>query len=143
MTPDQIAELRRQKYNATVVSLRKVHSDLLIVRIRPDFPRPAHQPGQYTTLGLRYWEPRCPGGQEEECPRGHEANLARRSYSIGCSVLEDGRLLDIPRTNWLEFYIVLVRQTTTDKAPALTPRLFLLREGDRLHLGEKIVGHYT
>src|SRR5215210_5962731 len=29
------------------------------------------------------------------------------------------------------------------KLPALTPRLFLLREGDRLNIGEKITGHYT
>src|SRR5207248_169197 len=29
------------------------------------------------------------------------------------------------------------------KAPALTPRLFMLREGDRLAIGEKITGHFT
>src|SRR5262249_49756554 len=42
----------------------------------------------------------------------------------------------------LEFYIVLVRQA--EKAPpALTPRLFMLKEGDRIFLGEKIAGHFT
>ncbi len=65
MTPDQIAELRRQKYNATLVYLHKTHSDLMIVRIRPDVPRPPHRPGQYTALGLGYWEPRFPGCQVE------------------------------------------------------------------------------
>src|SRR5436305_150417 len=58
MTPDQIAELRRKKYNATVVRLAKSQTDLMMIRVRPDFPLPAHQPGQYTSLGLGYWEPR-------------------------------------------------------------------------------------
>ena len=49
MTPEQIAELRRQKYNATLVGLRKAHDDLFVMRVRPDFPRPAHQPA--TSLG--------------------------------------------------------------------------------------------
>jgi len=56
-----------------------------------------------------------------------EQKLIRRAYSIGCSVLdEDSRLLDLARTGWLEFYIVLVRESDKAEAPALTPRLFLL-----------------
>jgi ferredoxin--NADP+ reductase len=66
MTPQQIADLRRQKYNATVVRMIKSHSDLLIMRVRPDFQLQAHKPGQYTTLGLGYWEPRYPGSPEED-----------------------------------------------------------------------------
>jgi ferredoxin--NADP+ reductase len=84
MTPDQIAELRRQKYNATLVYLHKTHSDLMIMRVRPDFPRPAHRAGQYTALGLGTWEPRFPGCQEEVLAPGEESRLARRSYSISC-----------------------------------------------------------
>jgi ferredoxin/flavodoxin---NADP+ reductase len=38
---------------------------------------------------------------------------------------------------------VLVRESDKAKPPALTPRLFMLNEGDRLYLGEKIAGHYT
>src|SRR6516164_5066511 len=56
MTPEQIAELRQKRYNARVAWLRKTHSDLMIVRIRPDYPLPAHKPGQYTSIGLGYWE---------------------------------------------------------------------------------------
>jgi ferredoxin--NADP+ reductase len=52
-------------------------------------------------------------------------------------------LLNIEQTDWLEFYIVLVRKSGKAQAPVLTPRLFLLREGDRLFLGEKITGHYN
>src|SRR4051812_18176277 len=108
MTPDQIADLRRDKYNATVVRLQKIHSDLMIMRVRPDFPLPRHTPGQYTVLGMGFWEPRFPGCQEENLPPGDEARLARRSYSISCPVLDDeGRdLADLERENWLEFYIV-------------------------------------
>ncbi len=144
MLPEEVADLRHKRYNATVVSLRRVHSDLIVMRVRPDFPRPAHKPGQYSTLGLGYWEPRCPGCQEEKLAPGDESKLVRRAYSIGCSVLSDsGQLEDIEHTDWLEFYIVLVRESDKEEPPALTPRVFLLAEGDRLFLGEKITGHYT
>jgi ferredoxin--NADP+ reductase len=142
MTPEQIAELRRTTYNATLVHLLKVHHDLIIIRVRPDKPLQPHRPGQYTVLGLGFWEPRIPGCQEETVAPGGETRLARRSYSISSSVLDDrGELLGV--TDWLEFYIVLVREKESADAPALTPRLFLLREGERLHMGEKITGHFT
>ena len=38
---------------------------------------------------------------------------------------------------------MLVRDSGSDQPPGLTPRLFLLREGDRLFLAEKITGHFT
>ena len=85
-----------------------------------------------------------PGCQEEQLKPGEEQRLVRRAYSIGCPVLDDdGRLLDLASTDWLEFYIVLVRESDKEQAPALTPRLFLLKEGDRLNMVEKITGHYT
>src|SRR6516165_9520651 len=87
-TPEEIAQLRQQKYNATVVYLKKVHSDLMVMRLRPDFPRPPHKPGQYCALGMGLWEPRFPGTQEEEVLPGDEAKLARRSYSISSSILD-------------------------------------------------------
>jgi ferredoxin--NADP+ reductase len=144
MTPEQITDLRRQKYNATVTRLMKVHTDLLIMRVRADAPLQPHKPGQYTALGLGYWEPRFPGSAEEVLQPADLMKLARRSYSISCSILdEQGQLLDRSKVDWLEFYIVLVRETEKSLPPALTPRLFLLREGDRLFMGEKITGHFT
>jgi ferredoxin--NADP+ reductase len=144
MSPEQIAELRRKWYNASVVSLHKPHSDLMIVRVQPDFPLPAHKPGQYSTLGMGFWEPRHLGCQEETLQPGEETKLAKRAYSISCSILdEQGKLLDRTNVNWLEFYIVLVRDSDRPKPPALTPRLFVLNQGDRLFLGEKITGHFT
>jgi len=144
MTPEQIADLRRQKYNATVTRLIKIHSDLLILRVRPDYPLQPHKPGQYTALGLGYWEPRFPGSAEELLLPADLMKLARRSYSISCSILDDGgQLLERSNADWLEFYIVLVRESGKLVPPALTPRLFLLQEGDRLFMGEKITGHFT
>ncbi len=143
MQPAEIADLRKSKYNATVAQLRKGHSDLMMLRIKPDKPLMPHKPGQYTALGLGFWEPRFPGCQDEQLVPGDENKLARRSYSISCPVLDDeGKLLD-NQDEWLEFYIVLVRDTGSPKAPVLTPRLFMLREGDRLFMGEKIAGHFT
>src|SRR4051794_18377457 len=89
MTPDELARLREEKYNATVVRLDRLHSDLVVMRVRPDKPRPAHKAGQYTVLGLGYWEPRHPGCQAEELDSLLLPRLARRSYSISCSVLDD------------------------------------------------------
>lgn len=145
MTPDEIAELRRRRYNATVVAMCKHHSDLMVVRVRPDFPRPTHRPGQYCTLGLGMWEPRFPGCQDEIRKPGDEGKVVRRAYSLSCSVLgDDGGLLDLDATDWLEFYIVLVRESEDPaRVPGLTPRLFMLREGDRLQVGERITGHFT
>ncbi|MBM3995935.1 MAG: ferredoxin--NADP reductase [Planctomycetes bacterium] len=143
MTPDEIAELRSKSYNATVASIAFPNEDLMIVRVRPDGGVQPHRPGQYSTLGLGQWEPRVPGCQEEVQKPGDEKKLIRRAYSISCSMLDEaGTVPDRSGQDWLEFYIVLVRHA--EKAPpALTPRLFVLREGSRLFMGEKIAGHYT
>ncbi len=99
---DDFAELRKKNYNATVVSLKWANDDLMILRIQPDFPVPAHQPGQYGTLGMGYWEPRAPGCQEEEIKPSDLSRLVRRAYSLSCSVLgEDGQLLDRSGKNWI------------------------------------------
>lgn len=145
MTPEQIAELRQQRYNASVAGIRLANPDLMCLRVQPDFPMPAHKPGQYTSLGLGNWEPRLPGCQEEHLKPEEEAKLTRRAYSIGSPLLgDDGQLAaDAQQTGWLEFYIVLVRESGKEKPPALTPRLFNLRAGDRLNMVEKITGHFT
>jgi ferredoxin--NADP+ reductase len=144
MTPDEIASLRQQHYNATVAAIRRANEDLMMLRIRPDFRIPPHKPGQYSTIGLGAWEPRVEGCQPETLKPGTEGKLIRRAYSISSPILDDaGRLLDRDQVDWLEFYIVLVRESDKEKPPALTPRLFTLREGDRLFLGEKITGHFT
>src|SRR5437868_4928735 len=128
MTAEQISELRRERYNAAVVHLVRPHPELMMLRVRPDFPMPAHEPGQYTTLGLGNWEPRFPGCQEEMLKPGDEAKVVRRAYSISCPILaDDDSLLDRHKVDWIEFYIVLVKHSENpDKPPAFTPRLFML-----------------
>src|SRR5439155_6048231 len=72
------------------------------------------------------------------------SRIVRRAYSISCSIAsDDGQLLDLDKTDYIEFYIVLVRENADGRVPALTPRLFALKEGDRVNIGEKITGMYT
>ncbi len=102
MTDDPFAELRKKYYNATIVYLKRVNEDLMIVRVEPDFPVPPHKAGQYGTLGMGQWEPRYPGCQEETPRPGDETKLIRRAYSISSSIIdEQGNLLDLPHVNWL------------------------------------------
>jgi ferredoxin--NADP+ reductase len=144
LTPEQTAALRAQRYNGTVVHLNKLHPDLMVLRVRPDFPRPNYHAGQYCALGLGYWEPRVEGCQLEELKPEDLTKVVRRSYSISSSIYsEPGVLRDMAQDDWLEFYVVLVRENPDGRVPALTPRLFALKEGDRLGVGEKIVGHFT
>ena len=144
MTPEEIADLRHKRYNGTVVFIKRVHSDLMVIRIKPDFPRPPHQPGQYCSLGLGHWEQRVEGCQVETLKLEEVSRIVRRAYSISCSITsDDGELLNLDQTDYIEFYIVLVRENADGRVPALTPRLFALREGDRINIGEKITGMYT
>jgi ferredoxin--NADP+ reductase len=142
LSPEEIRSLRERHYNATVTYLRKHHEDLMILRVRPDEGVPVFEAGQYTTLGLGYWEPRVEGVAEEQLTEAEERKLIRRAYSISCSIWNDGELLDYRHADYLEFYIVLVREAD-GRVPALTPRLFALKEGNRLFCGTKVTGHYT
>lgn len=143
MTPEEIAELRSKQYNATIAGIKLVNEELMVVRVRPDFRVPVHKPGQYTTLGLGHWELRYPGSQEEIPKPGNERKLIRRAYSLSSSVIDEtGNLLDLDHVEWVEFYIVLVREAEKGP-PELTPRLFLMQQGDRIFLGEKFAGHFT
>src|SRR5262245_40114869 len=136
MTAEEIATLRERRYNATAISITFKNPDLMIMRVGPDFPRPTHQPGQYCTLGLGYWERRVEGCQVETLAPGEETRVVRRAYSISCSIYsEPGRLMKLEENDWLEFYIVLVRENPDGRVPALTPRLFALKKGDGISLG--------
>ena len=144
MTTEEIADLRKLRYNSTVVHLDRVNSDLMVLRVKPDVPRPAYLAGQYCALGLGNWEPRAQGCQEENLKPEDLPKLVRRSYSISSSIYQQpGHLRDMAQDDYVEFYIVLVRENHDGRVPALTPRLFALNPGDRLSMGEKIVGHFT
>jgi len=132
--------LRWQLYNATVESVRQVHDELAILRVRGDSPSPRLEAGQYTLLGLGNWEPRI---DEHAPPTAPQPKLIRRVYSVTCPVVDDaGNLAGVNDHAWLEFYVALVSKPGDDP-PSLTPRLFKLQPGDRLYLGEHVSGRYT
>ncbi len=138
----EIEQLRLENYNATITHFDHSHEDLWVIRVQPDRADVTHRAGQYTTLGLGYWEPRVDDADEA---LGDEVRqrLIRRSYSISSPVTDDvGYLLDPGEHEWMEFYIVHVRPSE-DRIPALTPRLAAKRVGDRVYLGPKIAGRYT
>ena len=146
MTPteNEIRDFRAKRYNATVTHLEKRHDDLIVMRVKPDFTRATYLAGQYCTLGLANFEMRAEGCQPESLSVDDQLKLVRRSYSISSSVFRDGDAIRDPtEDDWLEFYILLVRENLDGRVPALTPRVFNLRVGDRLSVGEKIAGHFT
>ena len=129
---------QKLRYNGTVTSVRRVHDELIVMRVRPDDPL-EYVAGQYTVLGLAVSEPRIDG-----IPTADESGrLIRRAYSFSCPMLDDaGNLLTVSDANYAEFYITLVTRPS-DNPPMLTPRLFALSDGDRLHIGPHPRGHYT
>jgi len=136
-----IEDLRTEHYNATITSFEPTHSDLWVLRVKPDRGGISHQPGQYASLGLGYWEERI---DDAEDPALDEkwTKLVRRSYSISSRMFDDHGYLTGMDSEELEFYIVLV-PPTPDNVPGLTPRLALKRPGDRIYLGPKVAGRYT
>jgi ferredoxin--NADP+ reductase len=127
-------------YNARVLDIRRVHDDLLVMRIAPDPDvRLSYDAGQYTVLGLGAWEPRDDGLRPREPANG----LVRRAYSYSCPMLDEaGALATTGKTPFAEFYIARVSRPS-DTPPMLTPRLFALSPGQRIFIGPRAHGHYT
>lgn len=138
----EIERLRATHYNATITSFDFSHEDLWVIRVRPDHRDATHRAGQYTTLGLGYWEPRI-DDRHEGLDDAEKTRMIRRSYSISSRIFDEhGYLTDPGLEDEIEFYIVHVRPTE-NRLPALTPRLGGKRVGDRIYLGPKIAGRYT
>jgi ferredoxin/flavodoxin---NADP+ reductase len=138
---DEFEQLRVENYNATLSHIRVHNEDLWVMRVTPDEPIDPFLPGQYTTLALGYWEPRADEAHDNLKP-DQDHKMARRSYSVSSSMIDESGQLLPPHTPDVEFYIVKVKPGE-EEIPALTPRLFLKGEGDRLYMGRKFTGHYT
>ncbi|MBI4551586.1 MAG: ferredoxin--NADP reductase [Candidatus Latescibacteria bacterium] len=141
-----VEQLRHEHYNATLIAIKPVTDDLWLIRVRPDQGVLAYKPGQYTTLGLGYWEPKVEGVGEEQLSEEQQSKLIKRAYSMSYPVVrdEDSALVDPEELDFYEFYIALVQNgSQPGQVPALTPRLFTRTVGDRLFVGDKITGHYT
>jgi ferredoxin--NADP+ reductase len=142
--PERHAErLREQNYNSTITWIRAHNPELWVMRIRPDEPIPPFKPGQYTTLGLGFWEPRADDASEDfEASPDQLSKMARRSYSVSSSIVDENGELVPPHPEEVEFYIVQVRPGE-EEIPALTPRVFLKGVGDRIYMSHKFTGRYT
>ena len=109
-------ELVSRYYNAQVVGVRRCHEDLLVLRAQPDGGVPHFTAGQYIALGLGYWEPRIVGTQEERLEADSWARLAKRAYSISCTLVDDcGKVVRAKDCPYLEFYVALVRRRTSHR----------------------------
>lgn len=137
-----MAELRDEHYNAAITHFEPAHSDLWVLRVRPDRGDTSYVAGQYASLGLGFWEPRSDDAEDRDLDDRWD-KLIRRSYSMSSRILDEhGYLADAHRSDELEFYIVLVRPDGHNVS-ALTPRLALKQPGDRIYLGPKVAGRYT
>lgn len=117
-------------FNAIVSEPVFVNSEAMILRVKPDgWDLPEYAPGQFVVLALPGKSPRIPyplSEMEIEPPKPDK--LIKRAYSVASSSKEK---------KYLEFYITLIRSGT------LTPRLFALKEGDRIFMGKKLSGIFT
>lgn len=140
---ERVERLREENYNSTITSIRAHNPDLWVMKIRPDEPVEPFKPGQYTTLGLGYWEPRADEVMEEfsDHPEQWE-KMALRSYSVSSSIVDENGELVEPHPSDIEFYIVQVRPGEVE-IPALTPRIFMKGVGDRIYMGRKFTGRYV
>lgn len=114
--------------NAVVDRRIDVTPRLIILRVAADgWELPAFTPGQFVVLGLPGAAPRCREA-DDEVPPASPVKLIRRAYSIASSSVS---------REYVELYISLVR------SGSLSPRLFALREGDRVWLGPRVSGTFT
>ena len=114
-------------YNATVTGREEINPQLIILRVKPEAELFSFVPGQFAVLGLLASEPRIQEAYPEEGVL-NPAKLIRRAYSIASSSEE---------RQHLEFYLSLVT------SGELTPRLFALQPGSRIHLAPRVGGFFT
>ena len=114
--------------NSIVTNIIQVSPTMKILRVDPDgWELPEFKPGQFVALSLPASASRCPEATDE-----HETldpdKMIKRAYSIASSSKDKG---------YLEFYITIVH------SGSLTPRIFNLKIGDRIGMGNRIAGMFT
>ena len=138
----RVEELRAEHYNATITHFDTAHNELWRLRVRPDGVNASWRVGQYCTLGVGGWEPRI-DDVDDPIPEANREKLIRRSYSISSPLFDTrGYMVDPVHEEEIELYVVLVAPDD-ERIPGLTPRLALMRVGDRIYLGPKMAGRYT
>ncbi|OQX78548.1 MAG: hypothetical protein B6D64_06375 [Bacteroidetes bacterium 4484_276] len=116
------------KLNGIVTQIIQVSPIMKILRVVPDgWELPEFKPGQFVALYLPGSAARCAEATDEhETPAPDK--LIKRAYSIASSSKDK---------EYLEFYVTLVH------SGSLTPRIFNLNIGDRIGIGNRIVGMFT
>ena len=143
------------EYNATVVGRVEVASGLVSLRVAPDKLPFEFEPGQYVVLGLKATEPRLAeadadgpsvlAGEGPAGPPESEAAVAAQAAAAARAAADPDRMIrrsycivsERRAAEYLEFYVTLIM------SGELTPRLFNLKTGDRLHVGPKAEGLFT
>ncbi len=117
-----------KELNGIVTQVVQVSPTMKVFRIAPDgWELPDFKSGQFCALYLPGKAPRC----AESTPDREAVDpdkMIKKAYSIASSSKSK---------EFLEFYITLVH------SGALTPRLFELKIGDRIGVGNKFVGMFT
>ena len=116
-------------HNATVKVVVPLNPETIVLRIELDGAPFPFEPGQYAVLGLPRSAPRLPGSLPDSTEVEHlpADQLIRRAYSITSN----------SKDRQLEFVVTLVR------SGALSPRLFALEAGSRVHVEPRAAGTFT
>ena len=143
------------EYNATVIGRVEVAPGLVSMRIAPDKLPFEFKPGQYVVLGLRATEPRVEeadadgpsvvAGEESAGTPESQSAVEAQATAAARAAADPDRMIrrafcitsESRAGEYLEFYLTLIL------SGELTPRLFNLKMGDRLHVGPKAEGVFT
>ncbi len=121
--------MRKSKniYNASV-NIIYSSDEARVIRVYPDAYKMKYKPGQYGSLGLE--------------SQNNPNKILKRAFCISSSMIDssNNKIINHDNIDYYEFYFNKVLNTGKEQ---LTPKLFGLRNGDRLFCGEKIVGYYT
>jgi len=115
------------EYNSTV-EIHRSSLEAVILRIYPDYPCRPFSPGQYGSLGLI---------------SDKTNKLVKRAFSISSSIIDfdTKNIIKQKDLNYYEFYINKIPINYKGREQ-ITPKIFRLKDGDRIFCGEKIVGQY-
>ncbi|MCD6250289.1 MAG: ferredoxin--NADP reductase [candidate division Zixibacteria bacterium] len=121
--------MAQHELNAIVAQRIEVTPSLIKLRVVPDgWELPDFTPGQFSALGLPSTAPRHKSTPDESHPLSDPNRTIKRAYSVASSSVAK---------EYLEYFVGLVR------TGSLSPRLFALKEGDRLFVSPKFRGMFT
>lgn len=117
-----------EELNGIITQVVQVSPIMKVFRIAPiGWELPDFKAGQFVAIGLPGASPRCIEATDEFEAQDPD-KIIKRAYSIASSSQSK---------QYLEFYITLVH------SGSLTPRLFELKIGDKIWVGQKFVGMFT